>query len=201
MTDQPGAPSDGEFPCAAELELLFALRETDGPGAAPGEPLPRQRSYPGRDSPDHARRLLRRAVNPDRPGEEVLHLLAAARGYDIERLPGPRGRGHTPGWCSVYEHAFLLPDGSELCLYELEHDRTPGHRLVCEVYREERAAELAALRAGPRAGAGPLSAGPPPAAARREFHRPPPDPARRCPAPTQYRLEPDSGFVSILVCS
>ncbi|RKN38809.1 DUF6227 family protein [Streptomyces hoynatensis] len=148
MTDQPEALPGSEIPSAEELELLLALKGTAGQGALPGESLPRQRSYPGQDSPDHARRLLRRAVNPDRPGEDVLRLLAAARGYDIERLPEPPGRGCVRGWCSVYEHAFLLADGSEVCLYELEHDQTPDHRLVCEVYREEWAAELAARRAG-----------------------------------------------------
>ncbi|CAL9387318.1 hypothetical protein SUDANB171_01181 [Streptomyces sp. enrichment culture] len=110
--------------------------------------VPAPRGYPGQDSSRHARRLLGRAENADRPGEDILRLLLGARGYGIERLPEPRSAvpGERRRWCSVYEHAFLLADDSELCLYELEHDLTPDRRLVCEVYRDEVAAGRAARR-------------------------------------------------------
>lgn len=107
----------------------------------------RLRPYAHGDSPDHARRLLRRAENPDRPGEETLRLLSTARGHDIAQVP--RSHTCTPAhhvWCSVYEHAFLLADGREISLYELEHNLTGSGQLVCEVYLEEAVAELAARR-------------------------------------------------------
>lgn len=139
MTDQPvtgpvraGAATTSSGP-PAEALAVFGVR------------VPRPRAYPGEDGTEHARRLLRRAVNPDRPGEETQRRLAAAEAYGIERLPEPCRVGDTT-WCSVYEHAFLLADGSELCLYELEHDLTPGRRLVSEVYPDEVAAGRAARR-------------------------------------------------------
>lgn len=107
----------------------------------------RRRAYRQRDSPDHARRLLRRAENADRPGEDTLRLLATARGHDILHVPKP----HTSVpqyqvWCSVYEHAFLLADGTEISLYELEHNLTGTGQLVCEVYLEQAVADQAAQR-------------------------------------------------------
>ncbi|MFI7278306.1 DUF6227 family protein [Streptomyces sp. NPDC049879] len=151
MTDQPESLPGDDVPSVEELEWLFhqgpPARAAGGPAdRVPGPRVhPERRAYPGRDSSDHARRLLRRAVNPDRPGEETLRLLAAARGYLIERMPEPGGRS-AGRWCSVYAHAFLLADDSELCLYELEHDQTPDGRLVCEVYPDESAAGRAARR-------------------------------------------------------
>ncbi|WP_129842684.1 DUF6227 family protein [Streptomyces sp. RFCAC02] len=147
MTDQPEALPGGDVPSAEELEWLVH--------GGPPAPVPGRRTYPGRDSSDHARRLLRRAVNADRPGEETLRLLAAARGYLIERVPDPAVRPVGRAWCSVYAHAFLLADDSELCLYELEHDHTPDGRLVCEVYPDRRAAGLAARRHTGRPEGGP----------------------------------------------
>jgi hypothetical protein len=105
----------------------------------------RTRSWSRDDSPDHARRLLRRARNPDRPGAETLRLLADACGHAIVHVPRPRSC--PPGrhlWCSLYEHAFLLPDGREVRLYELEHDLTESEGLVCEVYPDETVADRAA---------------------------------------------------------
>lgn len=109
--------------------------------------LPRQRGYTEHDSPDHARRLLRRAENEDRPGADILRLLAGAQGHEIVHVPRPHAlvrEWHI--WCSLYQHAFLLADGSELSLYELEHDLTGSGRLVCEVYLEEVHADRAAHR-------------------------------------------------------
>ncbi|MGX9229595.1 DUF6227 family protein [Streptomyces albus] len=49
-------------------------------------------------------------------------------------------------WCTVYQHAFLLADGREVSLYELEHNMTGSGRLVCEVYLDESVADQAAHR-------------------------------------------------------
>src|SRR5690606_2822833 len=88
--------------------------------------------------------LLNRAVNPDRPGQEVLRRLAGAVGHDIERLPDRRIEPPPRGWCSVYEHAFLLADHSELCLYEVEHAATEDGEYLREVYSDEAPAGCAA---------------------------------------------------------
>ncbi|WP_431982961.1 DUF6227 family protein [Streptomyces qinglanensis] len=113
---------------------------------SPGTACPR-REYSEGDSADHARRLLRRAENQDRPGEETLRLLSSALGHHILHVPGPRVRaGDCQVWCSVYEHAFLLADGSEISLYELEHNMTGSGRLACEVYPDESVAGQAAHR-------------------------------------------------------
>ncbi|MGW8377367.1 DUF6227 family protein [Streptomyces sp. ODS28] len=124
-----------------------------GPGAQPfglvpqAARLPRQRGYSERGSADHARRLLRRAENADRPGEDVLRRLSTAQAHEIMHVPRPHALVHEwHVWCSVYEHAFLLADGSELSLYELEHDLTGTGRLVCEVYLEEAMADKAVHR-------------------------------------------------------
>ncbi|MBO8197080.1 DUF6227 family protein [Streptomyces smyrnaeus] len=113
---------------------------------APGTAYPR-REYPEGDSAEHARRLLRRAENQDRPGEETLRLLSTALGHHILHVPGPRVHaGDCQVWCSVYEHAFLLADGTEVSLYELEHNMTGSGRLACEVYLDESVADQAAHR-------------------------------------------------------
>ncbi|MFD5423960.1 DUF6227 family protein [Streptomyces sp. NPDC127084] len=128
----------------ADLELLGKLLA--GPGAAP------PRTYEPDNSPDHARRLLRRAENRDRPGEDTARLLRSAFAHHISQafgrqcFIGGRGSGFT-----LYEHAFLLLDGTELSLWEVEHTATPDGRHMCEVYVDERTArgaiELRAARA------------------------------------------------------
>ncbi|WP_369200839.1 DUF6227 family protein [Streptomyces sp. PU-14G] len=118
------------------------------PGAPGAEALP-AREYVRGGSAEHARRLLRRAENPDRPGEETLRLLATALGHHITHVPKPHAHpGEGQVWCAVYEHAFLLADGHEVSLYELEHNMTGSGRLVCEVYLEESVADQAAHRLG-----------------------------------------------------
>ncbi|MGP4112382.1 DUF6227 family protein [Streptomyces sp. 4N509B] len=147
MSEQPGEGPERAVPSVEELELLFAggvaERRRGGPVGSGRWPGGRP-EYPGVDAWEHARRLLRRSVNPDRPGEETLRRLAEATAYDIERLPEPSGPLGCGGWCAIYEHAFLLRDGSETCLYEVEHDLTPGGHLVSEVYADEIAAGHAA---------------------------------------------------------
>ncbi|WP_314174168.1 DUF6227 family protein [Streptomyces winkii] len=106
-----------------------------------------RRTYSETGSPDHARRLLRRAENADRPGEEIAALLETARGHEILPVPKPQILAHEwQVWCTVYEHAFLLADGSEISLYEVEHDLSGTGALVCEVYLEEGFADRAVNR-------------------------------------------------------
>ncbi len=131
------APQATQVPEEAPAALVEPRRPTR---------TPRARGYTGRDSPDHARRLLRRAENADRPGEKVLRLLSTARGHEIVPVPRPHGTPACHVWCSVYEHAFLLADGREISLYELEHNLSRTGRLVCEVYLEAADADRAAHR-------------------------------------------------------
>ena len=59
-------------------------------------------------------------------------------------VPGRAGRARI-GF-SLYEHAFLLPDGAEVSLWEVEHTDTPDGRHMCEVYDSEDTARLAMER-------------------------------------------------------
>jgi hypothetical protein len=129
-------PSDTpEFELPATVELAPAVAE------------PRHEYVPD-DSADHARRLLRRAENPDPPGEELATLLLrAAFAHEITQAfgrPGPTGPAG-PSF-SLYEHAFLLIDGREISLWEVEHTATPDGRHMCEVYATEDAARDAMER-------------------------------------------------------
>ncbi|MEV5511035.1 DUF6227 family protein [Streptomyces orinoci] len=132
----PGS-EDEELPAWLAEELLLAM----------GPTRPR-REYVSEASPDHARRLLRRAENTDGPGEVIGEILSGALGHHIALITKPRRRG--PGrdatWCRFYEHAFLLEGGGEVSLWELEHNMTADGRLVCEVYLDEAEAEVAADR-------------------------------------------------------
>ncbi|MEV4946534.1 DUF6227 family protein [Streptomyces sp. NPDC053755] len=109
-------------------------------------PIPAQpRMYAPDNSADHARRVLRRAENADRPGEETARRLRVAFAHHITQAFGRqcavesvRGPGFT-----LYEHAFLLLDGGELSLWEVEHTATPDGRHMCEVYESEQAAREA----------------------------------------------------------
>ncbi|GAA2634588.1 DUF6227 family protein [Streptomyces axinellae] len=110
-------------------------------------PAHERHEYTEGNSPEHARRLLRRAENSDRPGEETLRLLATALGHHILHVPKPQAPdAECHVWCSVYEHAFLLADGTKVSLYELEHNLTGSGHLVCEVYLDETVADQAAQR-------------------------------------------------------
>ncbi|MFG3497962.1 DUF6227 family protein [Streptomyces sp. NPDC047928] len=120
----------------ADLELLSALL------ARPVEPPPRR--YVPDDSADHARRVLRRAENADRPGEAVAARLRAAFAHHIRQVFGRQCRvaGKDAGF-TLYEHAFLLLDGDEVSVWEVEHTATPDGRHMCEVYDDERTARAA----------------------------------------------------------
>ncbi|GGV86026.1 DUF6227 family protein [Streptomyces griseoloalbus] len=109
-------------------------------------PAPRHVYVPD-DSADHARRLLRRAENVDRPGTETAALLATACAHRITQAFGrPSRAGRSRLTFSLYEHAFLLGDGAELSLWEVEHTATPDGRHMCEVYVSEDAAREAMER-------------------------------------------------------
>ncbi|MGW1768967.1 DUF6227 family protein [Streptomyces sp. NPDC002073] len=144
---------------AAELEFHGGLDEDDpehdiavlGALFAREAAVPEQRRvYAVDDSADHARRVLRRAENADRPGADTARLLRSAYAHQITQAFGGRqcladGRG---AGFTLYEHAFVLMDGREVSLWEVEHTATPDGRHMCEVYAAEAAArEAMELRA------------------------------------------------------
>ncbi|MER6559966.1 DUF6227 family protein [Streptomyces sp. NPDC001027] len=109
-------------------------------------PAPRHMYVPD-DSADHARRLLRRAENPDQPGADTTALLKSAFAHQITQAFGrPCRAGRIGLGYSLYEHAFLLRDGREISLWEVEHTATPDGRHMCEVYASEDAARDAMER-------------------------------------------------------
>ncbi|NUS13798.1 MAG: hypothetical protein HOY69_20735 [Streptomyces sp.] len=136
----PPAPGGGPAadPEQTDVDALLAA-------ASPDTAL--RRTYTEGDSPEHARRLLRRAANPGAPGGEIRNRLRAAIAHDIgivarrSTLVG----GRQVSW-SLYEHAFLLLDGSELSLWEIDHTATPSGDPVCEVYASQDAALDTAVR-------------------------------------------------------
>ncbi|MET7696773.1 MULTISPECIES: DUF6227 family protein [unclassified Streptomyces] len=111
-------------------------------------PIPEPRhAYVPDDSADHARRLLRRAENPDGPGADIVALLRTATAHQITQAFGRPCRAGQVRLCfSLYEHAFLLRDGQEISLWEVEHTATPDKRHMCEVYPTEGAAREAMER-------------------------------------------------------
>jgi hypothetical protein len=109
-------------------------------------PTPRHEYLPD-DSADHARRLLRRAENADRPGQELAELLSTACAHQITQAFGrPCRAGRIRLGYALYEHAFLLRDGREVSLWEVEHTATPDGRHMCEVYLSEAEAREAMER-------------------------------------------------------
>ncbi|MFE2041836.1 DUF6227 family protein [Streptomyces sp. NPDC059477] len=126
-------------PDTPDFELPVQVRLSPAPG-------PRHAYVPD-DSADHARRLLRRAENADRPDAETATLLTAAFAHQITQAFGRPCRAGRAGLCfSLYEHAFLLRDGREVSLWEVEHTATPDGRHMCEVYVSEEAAREAMER-------------------------------------------------------
>lgn len=153
----PGSEAQHEV-YADEEELRAATARLPLPADTPDfelpvlvqlSPIPEPRhAYLPDDSPDHVRRLLRRAENPDRPGAELSALLlGSAFAHQITQAFGRPCRAGQVGLCfSLYEHAFLLRDGRELSLWEVEHTATPDGRHMCEVYATEEAAREAMER-------------------------------------------------------
>ncbi|AZK94566.1 MULTISPECIES: DUF6227 family protein [Streptomyces] len=114
----------------SDIDLLAGLL------AAPPAPLPRM--YVPDNSADHARRVLRRAENADGPGPETAELLRSAFAHHITQVFGRQCRvGDREAGFTLYEHAFLLIDGAEVSLWEVEHTATPDGRHMCEVYVSE----------------------------------------------------------------
>ncbi|QDY77251.1 DUF6227 family protein [Streptomyces qinzhouensis] len=134
----------------SDIDLLAGLL------AAPPAPLPRM--YVPDNSADHARRVLRRAENPDSPGPKTAELLRGAFAHHITQVFGRQCRvGDRDAGFTLYEHAFLLIDGAEMSLWEVEHTATPDGRHMCEVYASESGAREAMESRGrgrsvPRAG-------------------------------------------------
>lgn len=127
----PQETPDFELPVLVQLSAVPEVRHAYAPD----------------DSADHARRLLRRAENTDRPGADVASLLSTASGHQITQAFGRPCRVGRAGLCfSLYEHAFLLSDGVEISLWEVEHTATPDGRHMCEVYATEDAARDAMER-------------------------------------------------------
>ncbi|MET9854461.1 DUF6227 family protein [Streptomyces sp. NPDC006450] len=119
----------------SDIAVLSALFGNPAPGR-------QHREYAVEESADHARRVLRRAENPDRPGERVALLLRSAYAHQITQVFGTRqclADGRDAGF-SLYQHSFVLLDGSEFSLWEVEHTVTPDGRHMCEVYETETAA-------------------------------------------------------------
>ncbi|MER6410480.1 DUF6227 family protein [Streptomyces humidus] len=140
-----------------EEELRAATARLPLPSEAPDfelpvlvqlSPVPAPRHvYVPDDSADHARRLLRRAENPDRPDAATTALLRSASAHQITQAFGrPCRAGRIGLGYSLYEHAFLLRDGREISLWEVEHTATPDGRHMCEVYASEAAARDAMER-------------------------------------------------------
>ncbi|MCL2730743.1 MAG: DUF6227 family protein [Actinomycetia bacterium] len=142
---------DREDLALAEWDVDAAFGLPQGPGELPPAAVPDppeapahdllRRAYPEGDSPEHAWRLLRRAANPGAPGPEVLARLRGAIGHDISIVTRRSAvvAGRPVSW-ALYEHAFLLLDGTELSLWEIDHTRTPSGNPVCEVYASRDAA-------------------------------------------------------------
>lgn len=136
----PFDPRAGAFPqpSADELDALLTAGPLDSA---------LHRTYTMGDSVEHARRLLRRASNAGAPGDEVRMRLRAAIAHDIAIVT--RRSTHVAGrqvsW-SLYEHAFLLLDGTELSLWEIDHTRTPSGEPVCELFTSQDAALDTAVR-------------------------------------------------------
>ncbi|MFC4031386.1 DUF6227 family protein [Streptomyces polygonati] len=140
----PFGTVNGARPAAATA--LDAERDAVDDLLVPGREAFR-RAYTESDSPEHAWRLLRRATNANAPGEDVLLRLHAAIAHDISIVTRRSAviAGRLVSW-SLYEHAFLLLDGSELSLWEIDHTRTPDGHPACEVYSSRDAALDTAVR-------------------------------------------------------
>ncbi|MFJ8825624.1 DUF6227 family protein [Streptomyces sp. NPDC102467] len=142
----------GRLPLPPEATPDFDLQAPIAPLQLPVVPPERRRFGPADpdSSVDHARRLLRRAENPDaatRPGPGTARLLRQACAHQITQA---FGRRVSQGF-ALYEHAFLLRDGCEVSLWEVEHTATPDGRHMCEVYPTQEAARAAIeLRAATR---------------------------------------------------
>ncbi|RSS41956.1 DUF6227 family protein [Streptomyces sp. WAC08241] len=136
----PSGPSAGRPAGRADGPFLDEDDDFEPLSALLARPIPVQpRMYVPDNSADHARRVLRRAENADRPGGATARRLRLAFAHHITQAFGrhcPVGGGRDAGF-TLYEHQFLLLDGSEVSLWEVEHTATPDGRHMCEVYEDE----------------------------------------------------------------
>ncbi|MGY0017886.1 DUF6227 family protein [Streptomyces sp. YJ-C3] len=144
VTEEELHLATGRLPLPPEATPDFDLQAPVAPVQLPAVPPERHRFGPADpdSSVDHARRLLRRAENPDaatRPGPGTARLLREACAHQITQA---FGRRVSQGF-ALYEHAFLLRDGDEVSLWEVEHTATPDGRHMCEVYLTQEAARAA----------------------------------------------------------
>jgi len=142
-----GGPIDADLPLDDFLSPFGDNGPQGGDALLVAAPSPFRRAYTEGDSAEHARRLLRRAANSGAPGRSVEIRLRAAIAHDITIVTrrSTLVAGRQVSW-SLYEHAFLLLDGSELSLWEIDHTRTPTGDPVCEVYSSQDAALDTAVR-------------------------------------------------------
>ncbi|MBB1243411.1 hypothetical protein GL263_07520 [Streptomyces durbertensis] len=113
--------------------------------------LPRIRDHaaPG----EHLARLLAECRNPFEIGDALLARLSGARLCRV-RLRSWRERNSPPPpmRCRTYRHTFVLDDGTEVPLWELQHDTDPDGRLVCEIYQDDTTLRKAERRVHRRMG-------------------------------------------------
>lgn len=144
-----GSMGPRELPYGTRGGGLWQPGGPEDPAAllAPGPESALRRSYTESDSAEHARRLLRRAANAGGPGSGIGARLRSAIAHDISIVTRRSAlvAGRHVSW-SLYEHAFLLLDGSEVSLWEIDHTRTPSGDPVCEVYASQDAALDTAIR-------------------------------------------------------
>ena len=107
-------------------------------------------SYVPDDSADHARRLLGARRTRTGRGSRSPLLGTAFAHQIIQAFGRPCRAGRAGLGFSLYEHAFLLPGGKEISLWEVEHTATPDGRHMCEVYPTEDGAREAMERRAAR---------------------------------------------------
>ncbi|MET9495899.1 DUF6227 family protein [Streptomyces sp. NPDC006552] len=147
VTEEELHLATGRLPLPQEAAPDFELQVPMVPVQLAAAPPERRRFGPADpdSSLDHARRLLRRAENLDattRPGPGTARLLRTACAHQITQA---FGRRVSQGF-ALYEHAFLLRDGAEVSLWEVEHTATPDGRHMCEVYATQDEARAAIER-------------------------------------------------------
>ncbi len=133
----------------ARLPLPSEAPEFELPVTAVAFPLPAVRqTYASDDSPTtRAVYCAGRRTRTGRAPRRRRCCRRRARTASPRRPPGrPSRAGRTALCISLYEHAFLLGDGGEISLWEVEHTVTPDGRHMCEVYTSEDAARRAMER-------------------------------------------------------
>jgi hypothetical protein len=143
----PAGPQETPYGTLGGTRQEYGAEALDALLAPGGTENTSRRAYPEGNSAEHARRLLRRAANAGAPGSDIRIRLRAAIAHEISIVTRRTAlvAGRHVSW-SLYEHAFLLLDGSEVSLWEIDHTRTPNGEPVCEVYASQDAALDTAIR-------------------------------------------------------